>query len=62
MSTTVVTIPTHLYYTCTQELKTNRRFQDVGYKIIIRNGGYSVEFTSRIDALSFAYLWDLTLE
>lgn len=61
-NTTLVPIPQHLYYTCTQELKTNSRFKGVGYEVIIRNGGYYIAFRRRIDALSFAYLWDLTLE
>jgi hypothetical protein len=65
MSTTaysLVPIPTQLYYTCTQELKTNRRFKGIGYEVIIRPTGYYIAFDRRIDALSFAYLWDLTLE
>jgi hypothetical protein len=65
MSATTITtvfIPPALYYTCTQELITNQRFQDTSYNIVYKDGGYYVEFDKRIDALSFAYLWDLTLD
>ena len=62
MSTTTVFIPTALYYTCMHELATNQRFQGVNYTITLAEGGYRVFFEQRIDGLSFAHLWDLTLD